>query len=110
MGTSKTESFETRQLEIAGIAKLLSNPARVAILEYLMRAPKCICNDIVDEVQLAQPTISLHLKDLKQAGLIKGTIEGRQICYCIDEDKWLQVQEMLSEWLHQYQKQKQKCC
>lgn len=110
MGTSKTESLESKQLEIAGIAKLLSNPARVAILEYLIRSPKCICNDIVEEVQLAQPTISLHLKDLKQAGLIKGTIEGRQICYCIDEERWLEIQKTLSEWFAQYQKSKQTCC
>jgi DNA-binding transcriptional ArsR family regulator len=106
----RRESSESEQQSIAEIAKLLSNPARVAILEFLMRTPQCICNDIVEEVQLAQPTISLHLKDLKQAGWITGTIEGRQICYCIDEKKWEEVQAMLMKWFGQYQEIKHKCC
>jgi len=110
MTSIRRESSEAEQQSIAEIAKLLSNPARVAILEFLMRTPQCICNDIVEEVQLAQPTISLHLKDLKQAGWIKGTIEGRQICYCIDEKKWEEVQSILVKWLGQYQEIKQKCC
>ena len=110
MTSIRRESSEAKQQSIAEIAKLLSNPARVAILEFLMRTPQCICNDIVEEVQLAQPTISLHLKDLKQAGWIKGTIEGRQICYCIDEKKWEEVQSILVKWLGQYQEIKQKYC
>jgi DNA-binding transcriptional ArsR family regulator len=110
MTSIRRESSEAEQQSIAEIAKLLSNPARVAILDFLMRTPQCICNDIVEEVQLAQPTISLHLKDLKQAGWIKGTIEGRQICYCIDEKKWEEVQSILVKWLGQYQEIKHKCC
>jgi len=85
MGISKTECFSKEQNEIATIAKALGHPARIAIMEYLMHADSCICGDIVDKLPLAQPTISQHLKELKNAGLIKGSIEGTAICYCINE-------------------------
>jgi len=85
MGASKTDYFTDNQNEIATIAKALGHPARVAIIEYLMRVDGCICSDIVGELPLAQPTVSQHLKELKNAGLIKGSVEGNAICYCIDE-------------------------
>lgn len=85
MGASKTEHFTKNQNEIALIAKALGHPARVAIMEYLMNVNTCICGDIVNELPLAQPTVSQHLKELKNANLIKGTIEGNAICYCINE-------------------------
>ena len=85
MGASKTEHFTDRQNQIANIAKALGHPARIAIIEYLMKVNECICGDIVNELPLAQPTVSQHLKELKNAGLIKGNIEGTSICYCIDE-------------------------
>lgn len=85
MGASKTEYFTAKQNEIAAIAKAIGHPARVAILEYLVKVNACICGDIVNELPLAQPTVSQHLKELKNAGLIKGNIEGNAICYCIDE-------------------------
>lgn len=85
MGISKTENFSKEQNEIATIAKALGHPARIAIMEYLMSVETCICGDIVNELPLAQPTISQHLKELKNAGLIKGSIEGTAICYCINE-------------------------
>lgn len=85
MGASKTEHFTAKQNEIAAIAKAIGHPARVAILEYLVKVNACICGDIVNELPLAQPTVSQHLKELKNAGLIKGNIEGNAICYCIDE-------------------------
>lgn len=84
MGATKTDLFTTQQNAIAAMAKAIGHPARVAILEYLMKVDSCICGDIVDELPLAQPTISQHLKELKNAGLIKGNIEGTAICYCID--------------------------
>jgi DNA-binding transcriptional ArsR family regulator len=86
MGTTKTEHFTESQNEIAKLAKALGHPARIAILDYLSTVDTCICGDIVKELPLAQPTISQHLKELKNAGLIKGTIEGTAICYCIDEN------------------------
>lgn len=85
MGTTKTEHFTEKQNELAQLAKALGHPARIAILDYLSTVDTCICGDIVKELPLAQPTVSQHLKELKNAGLIKGTIEGNSICYCIDE-------------------------
>ena len=85
MGISKTEHFTEEQNEVAKLMKALSHPARIAIVEYLLSVDSCICNDIVDEIKLAQPTVSQHLKELKNAGIIKGNIDGNSICYCIDE-------------------------
>lgn len=84
MGATKTEHFTDIQNAIATLAKALGHPARIAIIEYLLKTDSCICGDIVNELPLAQPTVSQHLKELKNAGLIKGTIEGNAICYCID--------------------------
>lgn len=86
MGATKTEHFTDKQNQIATIAKALGHPARIAIIEYLLKVNECICGDIVNELPLAQPTVSQHLKELKNAGLIKGNIEGNSICYCIDEN------------------------
>ena len=85
MGTTKTDLFTDKQNEIAILAKAMGHPARVAIIEYLLKADKCICGDIVNELPLAQPTVSQHLKELKNAGIIKGNVEGNAICYCINE-------------------------
>ena len=85
MGASKTEHFTEKQNQIALIAKALGHPARIAIIDYLLKVNECICGDIVNELPLAQPTIYQHLKELKNAGLIKGNIEGNAICYCINE-------------------------
>ena len=81
MGASKTEYFTDEQNKIAGICKALGHPARIAIIEHLMKVNACICGDLVNELPLAQPTISQHLKELKNAELIKGEIEGNSICY-----------------------------
>jgi ArsR family transcriptional regulator len=85
MGATKTEHFTDKQNQIATIAKALGHPARIAIIEYLMKVNECICGDIVNELPLAQPTVSQHLKELKNSGIIKGNIDGNSICYCIDE-------------------------
>ncbi len=85
MGISKTEGFSAHQNELGIVAKALGHPARIAIIEYLLKVESCICGDIVNELPLAQPTISQHLKELKNAGLIKGNFEGNSICYCINE-------------------------
>ena len=85
MGTTKSEHFNDDQNVIATLLKALGHPARIAIIEYLLKVETCICGDIVNELPLAQPTVSQHLKELKNAGLIKGNIEGKSICYCIDE-------------------------
>ena len=86
MGATKTEHFSDLQNEMATMAKALGHPARIAIMEYLLKVNACICGDIVNELPLAQPTVSQHLKELKSAGIIKGNVEGNAICYCIDEN------------------------
>ena len=85
MGATKTEHFTERQNNIAILAKALGHPARVAILEFLIKSNACICGDIVNELPLAQPTVSQHLRELKIAELIQGNIEGNAICYCVNE-------------------------
>ncbi len=86
MGVTKTDHFTDEQNQIAIVAKALGHPARIAIIAHLLKVNACICNDIVDELPLAQSTVSQHLKELKNAGLIKGSIEGNSICYCINEE------------------------
>ncbi|HWY97595.1 MAG TPA: metalloregulator ArsR/SmtB family transcription factor [Bacteroidia bacterium] len=88
MGTAKTEDFTMKDNKISLYAKALAHPARVAILQILLKKQACICGDIVDEIPLSQSTVSQHLKELKEAGLIKGEIEGKKVCYCINEEEW----------------------
>jgi len=110
MGASKTEHFTQEQNEMAIIMKALGHPARIAIIDYLLKVKVCICGDVVSELPLAQPTVSQHLKELKNAGLIKGSIEGNTICYCIDENTFLKFQNFLSEVFGKIQAQKNNCC
>ncbi|MEX0272883.1 MAG: ArsR/SmtB family transcription factor [Flavobacteriaceae bacterium] len=98
MGVSKTQLFTEAQNEVAAVAKVLGHPARVAILQYISRQEGCICNDIVDEIGLAQPTISQHLNEIKKLGLIKGNFEGKTICYCIDTERWQRLQELFKNF------------
>ena len=95
MGLTKTDNFTTTQNELASLAKALGHPARVAIIEYLANSNSCVCGDIVDVIPLAQATVSQHLKELKQAGLIQGSIEGNTICYCINGETWKKFSTML---------------
>lgn len=92
MGLTKSEIFTDEQNKLAALFKALGHPARVAILQYIINQKACICNDLVDELGLAQATISQHLKELKSIGIIQGTIEGKSVCYCIDENLWKQIQ------------------
>ncbi len=101
MGLVKKELFSSQDNEIALMAKALSHPARVAILQHLFKIDSCVCGDIVNEIGLAQPTISQHLKELKQLGLIKGNVEGTSVCYCIDKDNWILMKALLSDFLNQ---------
>ena len=95
MGITKSSLFSDSQNQLAQIFKALGHPARVAILEYLLKAKSCICGDIVNELPLAQPTISQHLKELKAAGIIKGTVEGTSVCYCLDSKNLMMVQTFI---------------
>ncbi|HRP88938.1 MAG TPA: metalloregulator ArsR/SmtB family transcription factor [Edaphocola sp.] len=108
MGATKTEHFTDQQNQIATIAKALGHPARIAIIEHLLKVNACICGDIVNELPLAQPTVSQHLKELKNAGLIKGSIEGNAICYCIDENTFEILKNNFSKIIATVTKQN--CC
>ena len=109
MGASKTEHFTDAQNQIATLSKALGHPARIAILEYLSRVQTCICGDIVNELPLAQPTVSQHLRELKAAGLIKGSIEGTDICYCIDPSAIERLREYFGGIIA-VNADKNKCC
>ncbi len=110
MGTSKTKDYSAQELSIAKYAKALSHPARVAILNVLLKRQSCICGDIVDELPLSQSTVSQHLKELKAAGLIKGDIDGVSVCYCIDEKEWMKVKTQLDQLLDKLTMPANKCC
>ncbi len=110
MGLTKTEIFTEEQNTIAIFAKVFGHPARVAILQHLFKIESCFCGDLVDEIGLAQPTISQHLKELKYLGLIKGNVEGTSVCYCIDTEKWTQMKELMSQFLDQDISNKEDCC
>lgn len=101
MGLAKTEIFTDEQNEISLFAKVFGHPARVAILQYLFKLDSCICGDLVNEIGLAQPTISQHLKELKQLGLIKGNVEGTSVCYCIDKTNWSYMKQVMVQFLDQ---------
>jgi DNA-binding transcriptional ArsR family regulator len=108
MGATKTDDFTVRQNRIAKYMKALGHPARVAILEVLIKRQACICGDIVEELPLSQSTVSQHLKELKEAGLIKGEIEGVKVCYCIDEKEWDAAKKHVAAFFDTYENRT--CC
>ena len=110
MGLTKTEIFNDQQNEIALLAKAFAHPARVAIIQYLFNLNACVCGDLVNEIGLAQPTISQHLKELKNLGIIKGSVEGTSVCYCIDQNNWAKVKATLSNFLDLDNQNNNRCC
>ena len=97
----KKVKFTESQQEIADYFRVLSNPARIAILQHIIDQKACICSELVDEIGLAQATISQHLKEIKDAGIIQGSVEGKSICYCINPDKWKEVQDLFNAFFDQ---------
>ncbi|SRR6056297_2500315 len=110
MGVVKTEMFTEQQNEIALFAKVLGHPARVGILQHLFKIDTCVCGALVNEIGLAQPTISQHLKELKHLGLIKGNVEGTSVCYCIHKENWAAMKSKLTAFLNQDVTEKNDCC
>lgn len=108
MGISKIDMFTDQQNQIATTAKALGHPARIAIIEYLLSVDTCICGDIVNNLPLAQATVSQHLKELKNAGFIHGNIEGNSICYCLDESVFNTLKIYFSNIITKVTEQK--CC
>ena len=84
MGITKSASYTEKHVELAALLKALGHPARVAIVEHLLKVNACICGDLVDVLPLSQPTVSQHLKELKNVGIIQGEIQGNQSCYCLN--------------------------
>ena len=109
MGATKSYEFSAKENKLAKYAKALAHPARVAILKVLAKRQDCVCGDIVDELPLSQSTVSQHLKELKAVGLIKGTIEGSSVCYCIDTRVWKQVKQELDTLFISFS-YNNKCC
>lgn len=107
MGASKVDIYSSEINTIASIAKVFSHPARVAILQYISKHETCICNDIVDEIGLAQATISQHLKVINEAGLLKGNFEGKSLCYCINVERFQELQERFNAF---FNSTKKNCC
>ncbi len=97
MATAKIKSYSDSTVQLARWAKALSHPARIAILQILQERQACICGDLVDVLPLSQATVSQHLKELKNAGLIKGNIDGPRICYCIDEEVWEEAGKLVAQ-------------
>jgi len=109
MGLTKAEIFNDKQNKLASLMKALAHPARIAIIQHLIKSQACICGDLVDELGLAQATISQHLKELKAVGLIKGTVEGTSVCYCIDGKVWNQYSAAFESFFVTYVN-KDSCC
>lgn len=110
MGITRTDIFTDEQNRIASMAKVIAHPARVAILQHLIKVNSCICGEIVDKIGLAQPTISQHLREMKNIGIIKGNIDGTKICYCIDAVIFAEFQQVFGKFFDNSIFEKLNCC
>ncbi len=110
MGLTKSDIFTEEQNNLAKVAKVLGHPARITILSHLVERNTCICGDLVEEIGLAQATISQHLKELKSIGLIKGSIEGTSVCYCIDPSGFEIIKNYFTKFFASISKQINSCC
>ena len=109
MGLTKSEIFTDEQNQLSMLLKAIAHPARIAILQQIISANACICGDLAEELGLAQATISQHLKELKTAGIIQGTIDGVKVCYCIDPKSWALLETLLGSFFNSY-KDPESCC
>jgi DNA-binding transcriptional ArsR family regulator len=110
MGITKTIDYTKIELDIAKYAKALAHPARIAIIQLLLKKQSCVCGDIVDELPISQSTVSQHLKELKEVGLIKGEIEGTSVCYCLDEKEWAKASSLIIKMFDKVAVNNSKCC
>ena len=110
MGVTKTDLFTEVQNEIALAAKAFAHPARIAIIQYLLRSDTCINGDLVQELGLAQATISQHLRELKGIGIIQGTIEGSRVNYCINHNRWAEIKAQFNEIFNQLESSSSEDC
>ena len=111
MAYSKSSEFEKEEIRAAEIAKALSHPARIAILRFISQQDSCLCGDLVEHLPLSQSTVSQHLKELKNAGLISGEVDGPRVCYCIDAVNWNKAKQIFAELFKMnFESMKNKCC
>lgn len=110
MNTTKENSFNRRQQRMAALTKALGHPARIAILQILVRRDTCICGDITDQLPLAQSTVSQHLKALKEAGIVKGEIDGVRTCYCLNKEGVEELQRLLTPLFESLTDNQKECC
>lgn len=108
MGTTKTIGFSEETIKMSEILKAFGHPARFEIVKFLIHSPTCICGDIVEFLPLSQSTVSKHLSELKKAGIIKGTISGNSICYCLNESALLKLQSFIT--ILQTNSSSKECC
>ncbi len=109
MGASKNMLFDDSQNNLAAIFKALAHPARIAILQEILKRNSCICGELVDVLPLSQATVSQHLKELKNMNILKGEIEGKRVCYCINTETWSQISEEIAGFFEQINQTKN-CC
>jgi predicted transcriptional regulator len=109
MGTTKTNQYTAEQLELAAIAKALAHPARIAILQHVLQVQQCVNGELVKEIGLAQATVSQHLKELKQLGILQGTVEGTSMSYCINPEAWSKANNLFSQFFGQFN-EPPSCC
>jgi ArsR family transcriptional regulator len=110
MGITKTSGFSDEINDLAILLKALGHPARLAIVVHLVKKKECVCGDIVNELPLAQATISQHLRELKTAGIIRGTVEGTSVCYCLNINLLKQIESILKQWTINIAPEELKCC
>ena len=110
MGITKTEFYNAQQIKLAEVAKVLGHPARIAILQHLLSVKECICGDLVAEIGLAQATISQHLREMKNIGLIQGSVDGTKVCYCINKETYDQIHDYFTALFSQDLDANNSCC
>lgn len=103
MGVTKSELFSVEHNEMAKAAKAFAHPARVAIIHHLLKINACVNGDLVEELGLAQATISQHLRELKDIGIIQGTIEGSRVSYCINPLRWIEIMGLFNSTFEQFE-------
>lgn len=110
MGVTRSDLFTEAQNDMALAAKAFAHPARIAILQFLLKTETCFNGDLVTELGLAQATISQHLRELKDIGIIQGTIEGTRVCYCINPKRWAEIQKNFNKIFNEFKDPSAKDC
>lgn len=110
MGITKSDLFTEAQNDLAMAAKAFAHPARIAIIEFLLKSDSCINGDLVNELGLAQATISQHLRELKEIGIIQGTIEGTRVNYCINPQRWEEIRQKFEKIFGEFRTSSEDCC